>query len=242
MASRHLRETHNVPIRHENRRHEFRYQEAPEQNEFFNDSNDFLEQSGDDEFEYEAAEMLPDDHAMLTYSRACADKVQYVGHDNYDENYFRHDMYRPYHRQQSRYHDDQHGSRIRDANQQEGYQARYRDPYQAPDRIFRQERDQDRDQEEIYRKYMEGQYHDSNSGSSESSQVCNDKPKKICLGINAKPTSSVQEQLRYPHFSLGQISGFINTNLQFHNLSYEQFAAGELVTINNSISLAKRQG
>ena len=89
---------------------------------------------------------------------------------------------------------------------------------------------------------MEGQFMDSNSGLSESSQLHHDKPKKIRSGINAKPMSSVQEQLHYPHFSLGQISGFINMNLQFHNLSYEQFVVGELVTINNSVNIAERHG
>ena len=51
--------------------------------------------------------------------------------------------------------------------------------------------------------------------------------------ISAKPMSNVKYQLTYPHFSLGQVSGFIGQNLHFHNLTYEQFIAGELTTISN---------
>ena len=36
----------------------------------------------------------------------------------------------------------------------------------------------------------------------------------------------MREQLRYPHFSLGQVSGYIGLNIQFHNLSFDQFVAG----------------
>ena len=61
-------------------------------------------------------------------------------------------------------------------------------------------------------------------------------------GINAKLTSNVKDQLRYLHFSLGQISGFIGSNLQFHQLSYEQFIAGELTTIVNSYDPNERNG
>ena len=43
--------------------------------------------------------------------------------------------------------------------------------------------------------------------------------------------SSVRDQIKYPHYSLGQVSGFIGQNLQFYQLSYEQFVAGELATI-----------
>ena len=49
------------------------------------------------------------------------------------------------------------------------------------------------------------------------------RAKSKCSGITAKPNSKVKEQLMYPHFSLGQISGFIGQNIQFHQLSYEQF-------------------
>ena len=55
--------------------------------------------------------------------------------------------------------------------------------------------------------------------------------KGVRSGINARPTSNVKEQLKYPHYSLGQVSGFIGQNLQFHQLSYEHFIAGELSTI-----------
>ena len=93
----------------------------------------------------------------------------------------------------------------------------------------------------MQRRYRTGRSIDSRSWSSDSSHR-GISIKKIRSGINAKPTSSVQEQLRYPHFSLGQISGFIGMNLQFHNLTFEQFVAGEVATICNSINLAERQG
>ena len=89
-------------------------------------------------------------------------------------------------------------------------------------------------QERYNRKYgriRQGEKYDCFSSSSDSSFEAPRKGRKIKSGINAKPTSSVWEQLRYPHFSLGQVSGFIGMNLQFHNLSYEQFVAGELETV-----------
>ena len=42
------------------------------------------------------------------------------------------------------------------------------------------------------------------------------------------------EQVKYPQFSLGQISGYTGQNIRFEYLTYEQFMAGELVTINNT--------
>ena len=61
-------------------------------------------------------------------------------------------------------------------------------------------------------------------------------------GIDAKPTSNIREQLRYPHFSLGQVSAFIGQNLQFHNLTYEQFIVGELTTISQCEDHIEREG
>ena len=48
--------------------------------------------------------------------------------------------------------------------------------------------------------------------------------------------------MRYPHFSLGQQPGFIGLNLQFHQLSYEQFVAGELATILSTRNKREREG
>ena len=145
----------------------------------------------------------------------------------------------PNHRHERRYQDDEPY-----AYRPHPVPYEHRDPYHDTrhNRLFRLERGHDRDRDDIQHRYRAGQSIDSNSDSSTESQVRNDKPKKIRSGINVKPTSSIQEQLRYPHFSLGQISGFINMNLQFHNLSYEQFIAGELVTINNSMDLDEQQG
>ena len=61
-------------------------------------------------------------------------------------------------------------------------------------------------------------------------------------GINAKPSSSVKDQLRYPHFSLGQVSGFIGLNIQFHQLTYGQFIAGELETIHSCCDPQEQRG
>ena len=68
------------------------------------------------------------------------------------------------------------------------------------------------------------------------------KPGKVQSGISAKPTSSVCEQMRYPHFSLGQEPGFIGVNIEFHQLMYEQFLAGELYTIMTTRNPTEREG
>ena len=78
------------------------------------------------------------------------------------------------------------------------------------------------------------------STSSEGESPNREKTKKS--GINAKPTSNVKEQLTYLHCSLGQISGFIGQNLPFHQLTFEQFMAGELTTILSAESEAEREG
>ena len=64
----------------------------------------------------------------------------------------------------------------------------------------------------------------------------------MCSGINAKPSSSVRDQLHYPHFALGQVSGYIGLNIQFHNLTFEQFVAGELETIHTCNDSQERAG
>ena len=52
----------------------------------------------------------------------------------------------------------------------------------------------------------------------------------------------MREQLKYPHFSLGQTSGFIGLNIPYHQLTFEQFVAGELTTINNTNNTAEFNG
>ena len=97
------------------------------------------------------------------------------------------------------------------------------------------------DSEPPARRYRTGQSPDSRSSSSDDSRSKR-KVRKIKSGINAKPTSSVREQLRYPHFSLGQVSGFIGLNIPFHNLTFEQFVAGELTTIASAPTRNEREG
>ena len=48
--------------------------------------------------------------------------------------------------------------------------------------------------------------------------------------------------MRYPHFSLGQQTDFIGMNVQYHQLTYEQFIAGELYTIVTTKNQAEREG
>ena len=95
-----------------------------------------------------------------------------------------------------------------------------------------------RDDEEPRHRRIQGQSYDSTSSSKDRRL----RPRKIKSGISAKPTSSVKFQLVYPHFSLGQTSGFIGTNIQFHQLTYEQFMAGELTTIKNTEDVGEHDG
>ena len=80
------------------------------------------------------------------------------------------------------------------------------------------------------------------SDSSSSDSFSPKRGRKIKSGISAKPTSNVRYQLKYPHYSLGQTSGFIGQNLQFHQLNYEQFLAGELATINSVDDYDEKEG
>ena len=68
------------------------------------------------------------------------------------------------------------------------------------------------------------------------------KVKKTKSGINAKPCSKVKIELTYPHFSLGQLSGFMGAPISYHNLNYEQFVAGEMCTIMNTDCPSERRG
>ena len=72
---------------------------------------------------------------------------------------------------------------------------------------------------------------------SDNSSVDSRSPKKrdgnVRSGISARPTSGVKQQQKYPHFSLGQMSGYIGQNIQFHQLNYDQFLAGEMATITS---------
>ena len=70
------------------------------------------------------------------------------------------------------------------------------------------------------------------SDSSSSYESSNSPRKREKSGINTKPNSNVKAQQKYPHFSLGQVSGFIGQNIQFYQLTFEQFVAGELTTIS----------
>ena len=65
--------------------------------------------------------------------------------------------------------------------------------------------------------------------------------REVKSGISARFNSKLKEQT-YPHFSLGQVSGFIQQNLQFHNLTFEQFMAGEMVTITSTEDWLEAEG
>ena len=109
------------------------------------------------------------------------------------------------------------------------------------DEYVRMPRDWQRPHDYWYRRYREGQY-DSHSSSSDSSIIERGHYKKVRSGINAKPSSSVRRQLCYPHFSLGQVSGYIGLNVPFHSLTFEQFVAGELETIHTCLDNYEREG
>ena len=92
-----------------------------------------------------------------------------------------------------------------------------------------------------FQRYREGEY-ESRSSSSDDLFINQRRVKKVRLGINAKPSSSIHEQFRYPHFSLGQVSGYIGLNVQFHNLTFDPFLAGELETIHTCMDPDERDG
>ena len=83
---------------------------------------------------------------------------------------------------------------------------------------------------------------DSSSSQDELRKKSVRRNVKKKSGINAKPCSKVKQELTYPHFSLGQTSTFIGTAISFHNLTYEQFMAGELCTIMSTTSYDERKG
>ena len=90
-----------------------------------------------------------------------------------------------------------------------------------------------------------GQYYDSSSSSEMEScaaLVPRKIVKKLKSGISAKPTTNVQEQLRYPHYSLGQLPGFKGLNIQYHQLSYDQFIAGKMSTILRTSDSQEQDG
>ena len=215
-------------------------------NEWYDQVNDFSEEEDNQQYYQDTPYWQEISQAQQSHIINDRDEIHNASAQNFDfRRGFRADPYavRAKQHRDDRWHDEPHyyDNRVnKQVNRYNMMQPQCR--YNEPQRLFRMERGRDRDREEINRRYRSGQSNDSNSVSSESSQARQGNQRKIRSGINAKPTSSVQEQLRYPHFSLGQISGFINMNLQFHNLTYEQFIAGELVTINNGMDLEERQG
>ena len=88
-------------------------------------------------------------------------------------------------------------------------------------------------------RYRSGQSYDSSSSNSEPVRKWSNN---IRSGINSKPSSLVKEQLRYPHFSLGQQTGFIGMNIPFHQPTYDQFLAGELSTITDTHDHSEKVG
>ena len=86
-------------------------------------------------------------------------------------------------------------------------------------------------------KYTDKKYYFSESSSSSKYSI---SPQK--WEINAKPNSNIKTQQRYPHFSLRQVSGFIGQNLQFYQLTYEQFIARELTTISTCTNAEEIEG
>ena len=84
--------------------------------------------------------------------------------------------------------------------------------------------------------------HSRGKHTAEYSDSSSEDERNVRYGISACPNSRVREQLTYPHFSLEQISGFIGQNITFHQLSYDQFMAGELSTMISAQSLDEKLG
>ena len=85
-------------------------------------------------------------------------------------------------------------------------------------------------------------FSEANSTDSDESRRKIERSRKKKSGINAKPCSKVKREMIYPHFSLGQTSTFIGAAVSFHNLTFEQFIAGEMCTIMNTSSSLERRG
>ena len=98
------------------------------------------------------------------------------------------------------------------------------------------------EQEKGKHRHETRRYTGKNAYFSDSASESSSPGRTTRSGINAKPSSNVRIQQRYPHFSLGQVSGFIGQNIQFHNLNYEQFIAGELTTIAQCDDLDEIEG
>ena len=99
--------------------------------------------------------------------------------------------------------------------------------------------EEDRSKFEDDRRFRSGQSFDTESSDSDFPQR---KKGKKRSGVNANPSSEVREQLKYPHYSLGQQTGFIGLNIPFHQLIYDQFVAGELGTIVATCDRNEREG
>ena len=124
------------------------------------------------------------------------------------------------------------------------YKRGFRDAQQA---IHRQNRNAQPMEQQIRQpssnvgqRQRSGQCYDSSSSSD--SNIRRSHMRKLKSGINAKPTSGVQDQLRYPHYSLRQLPGFIGLYVDFHQLSYDQLIVGEMATINGLINSQERIG
>ena len=128
-------------------------------------------------------------------------------------------------------------------NDRDMERGRYRDEAEM-DRYSdrRGYRRDDRRHQRARHRVLSGQSYDEEYDTDSSNDRRRRGKRSLKSGINAKPTSSVQVQLRYPHFSLGQTSGFIGQNIMFHQLTFDQFVAGELTTITNTLDNAERQG
>ena len=119
---------------------------------------------------------------------------------------------------------------------------RYRDDWVGNER-----RREERDNTQAYRRSRRSENYNTNRGRRNSISEDNDsrspkRSKSIKSGINARPESSVCEQHTYPQFSLGQLSGYIGQILDYHKLSYEEFMAGELMTIRNARDPTEKTG
>ena len=140
-------------------------------------------------------------------------------------------------RERDQYYQERDRERDRYYNENRSRRERERRERRADNKRYKAERKQRRATPPLRHKGR----HESIS-TSDSELDTNDKVRKVKSGITAKPTTGVLEQKMYPHFSLGRTSGFIGQNVRFENLTYEQFMAGELLTINSTIDMNEARG
>ena len=142
----------------------------------------------------------------------------------------------------------------RKSNARSPRQRRRQDPYQRPepwsrrspsmDSHYRSGEHSDTDYDTVSETASESSHETTNRTRNRhvrhdrrNMNMCNVKS-----GITAKATSKVRREMTYPHFTLGQTSPFVPTDIAFEQLIYDQFVAGEITTISRTTSRNEKHG